>query len=352
VLEFSAVGDLEVEMRSLLGLVVLVAAGCASETSISGGEDAFGVDNPAQLDTQKQEDRIVQVTTPQVDVLFAIDNSCSMAEEQAALTDNFDLFMQFFLQSGLDYHVGVISTDMADPQHQGKLRESRGLRFIDSETEDPTDVFRSMAQMGTSGSGDERGRESIYEAVERKKNGFNKDFIRERGSLHIVIISDEDDHSGTNPIGRNEFAEYLLDLKPNPDNVSFSSIVHPESFSNGGVFGDEEPGAEYLWITRSVGGIEWDIRTEDWGTVLELLGVQASGLKREFFLSQLPVEGSIEVTVLYEGVVFGFTEGDQWVYDPSRNSVRFLEYVPEALAEVYVTYDVLASFQDSEIDSF
>ncbi len=339
-------------MRRLLGLALVLTTACASETDISGNEDAYGVDNPAVLENQQQEDRIVQVTTPQVDVLFAIDNSCSMAEEQQALTENFDAFMQFFLQSGLDYHVGVVSTDMADPQHQGRLREVRGLRYIDPETEDPVDVFEGMARMGTSGSGDERGREAIYTGIELKKNGYNDGFIRDRASLHIVLISDEDDHSNSNPIGRNEFAEYLLDLKPSADNVSFSSIVHPESFSNGGIFGDEEPGANYLWITRNVGGIEWDIRTNEWDTVLELLGVQASGLKREFFLSQLPVEGTIEVTVLYEGVVFGFTEGDQWLYDPQRNSVRFTEYVPEALAEVFITYDVLASLQDEQVDEF
>ena len=339
-------------MRKLTALVALAAIGCVSETDISGNDDAYGVDNPALLENERQEDRIVQVTTPQVDILFAIDNSCSMIEEQTALTANFDKFMQFFLQSGLDYHVGVISTDMDDPQHSGKLRETRGLKYIDSETDEPVDVFESMALMGTSGSGDERGREAVYSAIELKKNGPNKDFIRDRASLHIVLISDENDHSTNNPIGRNEFGEYLLDLKPNSDNVTFSSIVHPESFSNGGVFTDEEPGVDYLWLTRNVGGIEWDIRTNEWDTVLELLGVQASGLKREFFLSQLPVEGSIEVTVQYEGYVFGFIEGDEWVYDPQRNSVQFLEYVPEALAEVYIEYDVLASFQDNQIDGF
>jgi hypothetical protein len=161
-------------MRKLLGLAALLVVGCVSETDLTGNEDAYGVDRPRDLETPKQTDRIVQVTTPQVDVLFAIDNSCSMLEEQANLTENFDKFMQFFLQSGLDYHVGVISTDMDDPTQSGKLREVRGSKYIDAETDEPVDLFEAMARMGTSGSGDERGREAVYTAVELKKNGPNQ----------------------------------------------------------------------------------------------------------------------------------------------------------------------------------
>ena len=48
-----------------------------------------------------------QVTTPEVDVLFVIDNSCSMNNEQSELTANFPSFMAYFLDSGLDYHIGA-----------------------------------------------------------------------------------------------------------------------------------------------------------------------------------------------------------------------------------------------------
>ena len=46
-----------------------------------------------------------------LDILWVIDNSCSMTEEQQALSQNFASFVQYFVGSGLDYHIGVVSTD-------------------------------------------------------------------------------------------------------------------------------------------------------------------------------------------------------------------------------------------------
>ena len=332
----------------LLLLACLGLAACEQEFEISDNSDAYGVDNPQGLKTPTQTDRIVQLTTPEVDVLFAIDNSCSMEDEQVALTDAFDYFMTFFLGSGLDYHVGVVSTDMDDPQQSGKLRDVFGTRWIDNETPDPVTLFTAMAWMGISGSGDEQGREAVYTAIERLENGYNQGFIREAAGLHIVLISDENDGSGNDVIGKREFAEYLLDLKPSANNVTFSSIVITDDLNLGGLVADEQVGSDYLWVTNKVGGIEWDIRSDRWDLVLEQLGVQASGLKREFFLSQLPVENTIQVAVRERQVEYAFDEGDDWVYDPLRNSVVFNEYIPPALSEVLVTYDVLAALQDED----
>ena len=105
---------------------------------------------------------------------------------------------------------------------------------------------------------------------------------------------------------------------------------------------------QYSAITDLVGGIKWSICNDDWGEVLELLGIQAAGLKREYFLSQLPVPDTIVVSVVEEGVTFLFQEEVDWVYNQPRNSIIFNEYVPSPLAAVYVEYEVLASLQDED----
>jgi hypothetical protein len=97
----------------------------------------------------------------------------------------------------------------------------------------------------------------------------------------------------------------------------------------------------------------WSICSSDWSTVLDELGMQAAGLKREFFLSQLPVEDSIEVWVVYEGVTYTFQEGscdDCYTYNAARNSITFNTYVPDPLAEVFIDYDVLAAVQPGDDD--
>lgn len=322
-----------------------IVSGC-SEYDISTSSDVTGTPNPKQLENPVQVDRIVQVTTPQVDVLWVIDNSCSMLDEQNALTSTFPSFMDYFVGSGLDYHVGVVSTDMDAVDHSGKLQSAAGVNFIVPETPDPVNVFSSMASMGTSGSGDEKGIAAAYTAIELKKDGANKDFIREDASLHVVLISDENDFSNGVPITKMEFINYLVGLKAGSNETTFSSIVNCQMAMPGCVLGTplaESAGTDYIDVTNAVGGILSEIHKGDWDVVLEKLGVQATGLKREYFLSQLPVAETIIVYVVEEDVRFDFIEGDDWVYDSSRNSITFLEYVPTALSQVFVEYDILAS---------
>jgi len=328
-------------MRVAQFAFIAVALSACVEYDIQAPLTVNGEPNAPTLESPVVEDRIVQVTTPEVDILWTIDNSGSMADEQQALTDNFPVFMQYFLGSGLDYHIGVISTDNNAANHQGNLREADGVRFIDEETPSPATVFTQMASLGINGSSNESGRATTYKAIELKKDDYNAGFVRESAALHIIVISDEDDHSGNNPISMVEFGQYLVGLKDFPDMVTFSSIVRPPN-GMGGIF-EIDTGTQYIEVTNFVGGILHDIANDDWGVVLEDLGVQASGLKHEFFLSELPVPATIAVTVEEDGSTFEFVEGDDWTYSSSRNSIVFVSYVPNALSTVDINYTALSS---------
>jgi hypothetical protein len=322
-------------------LVGFVFVGC-QEYNISGEQDIYGEPNPKEIETPIVVDSISQVTTPEVDILYVVDNSCSMAVEQNALASNFPRFMDYFLGSGLDYHIGVVSTDMNDPSHSGKLREVAGVRYIDELTENPTAIFSTMAVLGTTGHYDEEGRAAAYTALELRGDGYNAGFMREDATLHVVVISDEPDASTNNPISLNEFIKYLKELKWDSEMVTFSSIVGPPG-GCGTAFDGAEEGVGYLEITDEIGGIKHSICTEDWDQVLDELGMQAAGLKREYFLSQLPVPDSIEVRVVFEGNTFQFDEGSDWTYNGSRNSITFEEYVPDPLAEIKINYELLSA---------
>ncbi|MFK7926693.1 MAG: hypothetical protein AB8H79_00780, partial [Myxococcota bacterium] len=287
-----------------------------------------------------QTDVSIQTPVAAVDVLWVIDNSCSMSEEQAALGRNFGSFINFFVGSDLDYHVGVVSTSFGDAAQRGRLRDGFDKRWIDSDTADPVRDFRRMAEMGIDGSGAERGRDQAWGAIEligRKEGQYNYGFYRDDASLAIIVISDEDDYSSIKTVP--EFADWMKGLKSDPGMVTFSSIV---GFPGGCAI---EEGRDYLAITRSVGGIEWDICNSDWSQVLEDLGVQAAGLKREFFLSAVPVEGTIEVRVDTDGEVERFKEDRDFTYSRVRNSIEFIEFVPQPFADVSIEYQPLSEAQ-------
>jgi hypothetical protein len=325
-----------------------VLLGC-QDYNLAGSSDVGGKYNPPDLSVEAQEDRITQVTVPAVDVLWVVDNSCSMEEEQRALRDNFGSFMQYFTGSGMDYHVGVVSTDMDARQESGKLIEddNRSSRYIDDtlSADDAIESFRQRALLGTAGSGTERGKDAAMAALTTERYDTNAGYYRDEASLSIVVISDEHDQSN---VSVNEFVNWIEGLKTDDDyTVSFSSIVGLDNSCSAA-----ERGTGYLEVTNQVGGIDWSICTEDWSEVLTELGLAAAGLKQEFFLSLVPDESTIAVTVEDpDGTVTPYVVGTDWTYSRPRNSISFTEFTPSPLSVVSITYEVLASNRVGDDDT-
>ncbi|MEQ1505892.1 MAG: hypothetical protein ABMB14_26895 [Myxococcota bacterium] len=328
-------------IRATMTIMAAVWSGCRNEGGVAAPVNEWGEPNPQELTNPVQVDRIAQTTIPSVDVLFVVDNSCSMSEEQLALSTNFPTMLDWFIGSGLDYHVGVVSTDMNNPLEAGRLRTIAGRRWIQDDTASPEGVFGQMVEMGTSGHWEEKGRAAAYTALELLSGTDNLGFVRDGAGMHITVVSDENDASGDSPISRNEWIDYLQDFRWSRRLVSFSSIVGPVT----GCPYIGSPGTEYTSVTDAVGGVTWPICSDDWTEVLDQLGFLAVGLSREFYLSRLPVASTIAVSVDDAGVVVPFDDGE-WTYDASRNSVTFDSFVPEPLAVVQIEYQVLASVND------
>lgn len=164
-----------------------------------------------------------------LDILFVVDSSPSMLEEQAALTASFPLMMDTLstLQGGLpDLHIAVVTTDLGVQNSNavippgvgsgpggcvgtgddGALRtipELGSMRYIeDIEGNNGTrvrnytgalrDVFASLATVGASGCGFEQPLAAVRRALD---NPLNAGFLRADANLAVVIISDEDDCS-------------------------------------------------------------------------------------------------------------------------------------------------------------
>ncbi|MEZ4321350.1 MAG: VWA domain-containing protein [Myxococcota bacterium] len=341
-------------MRNLALLALVAASGCKIEQQIVSSKDNVGIGQPPPVNNPVQTDRIVQVSRPSVDILFVIDNSCSMLEEQSNLAQNFPAFLQYFLTSGLDYHIGVVSTDLEDPDDSGKLQRAFGFNYIDENTPNPEAVFASMVQLGNGGWSVERGRDAVYTALELRRDGErNLGFYRDGAALDVIFVSDEDDQSVL--ISPAEFRQWFTLLKWSPDQATAHSIVEL------GVECEEatDTGSFYLEYAAYTGGAQFSICENDWEPMLETLGIEASGLLREYFLSKIPVLETLEVNViepneLGEDVTIGFNvcaAGQEVVdldcevvFNASRNSIVFLEFIPDPLTEVIATYNILENY--------
>ena len=155
-----------------------------------------------------------------VDILFLIDSSGSMAEEQTKLRNNFERFIQELLNKDVkDFQIGILTTDMDkvfNPNGWGRIVQAdpNTPKIITSSltTKQIVDAFTKNAAVGTKGSNFERHFEAIQAALSKSASGGfvdtdNKGFLREGSLLAIIIISDEDDCSH----------EDKLDEKRTPD---------------------------------------------------------------------------------------------------------------------------------------
>jgi hypothetical protein len=358
-----------------MGLLLALAA--CNEGSIFPDVPDAGPGDEGNLSTPTKTDRIVQVTKPEVDILWVVDNSCSMIEEQTALGKNFPEFIQYFLDSNLDWHIGLVSTDTENPDENGKLIGAGGYKYLDNATPRPEDVFQQMSALGINGSATERGLLAAYRALTQptdKIKQHNAGFYRDDAALHVIVISDEEDQSAPE-VRRNEFVTFLQGLKADEDvPVSLSAIVGPLPGGCHGAGGDAVPGSIYIGVARATGGLTESICDDDWVPLLRDLGLHAAGLRREYFLTEVPVPQTIEVWVedgdtQYHGVdeakitpthtlieeceAEGYYGGScfTFAYDVTRNSITIDQaHVPTELAEVFIHYELLSGLQPERDD--
>ncbi len=269
------------------------------------------------------------------DVLLMVDNSCSMSEEQVKLGDAGSALIAALDTTGVDYHVGVVSSDMDDFAHRGKLRPDSftGAKWVQNDTTDGDEVLDRMVNMGTDGSAMEAGRAAVYTALETLATTDNAGFARDDAALAILVLSDEDDYSDDSIITLPDFITWLDALRT--EQTSFSNIVGPAIPCTDAW----EEGAQYLAVQDAVGGIDLSICEPDYAPFLQDFADYAGGLTRSFQLSQRPDESTIVVFVEDE---FGDTDSydassDAWTYNDATWTV-LLAFAPYKNGTVTVSY--------------
>ncbi len=207
-----------------------LVANCLAVTIASGGiatltgcpEREVADLEPVQV---RVETRQIPVTLHRkFDILFVIDNSGSMKEEQDSLTANFANFINVLnaFPGGLpDVHIGVVTSDMGTANggsaggcsgygdngvmRTGGVPFAGGVNFLRDigDTANPgmriknytgplVDAFRQMASVGTTGCGFEQ---HLAASVAALNSPANAGFLRDDAFLALVYIADEDDCS-------------------------------------------------------------------------------------------------------------------------------------------------------------
>lgn len=263
-----------------------------------------------------QEDRDARA-----DVLFVVDDSASMVEEQVRLTDNFASFLDVLETTAADFRLGVVTTTAEDG---GTLR---GL--FDPETPDLSDAVLDALLVGTDGSRDEQGLATAQLALDGRNEGFPRGDV----PLAIVFVSDEDD------VSPDAVEVYLTRYQEVTTALGVHGIVGdlPEGCATG--TSAAAAGPRYIQAIAATGGHRASICADEYGTLLREVGLDVAGLPDSMPLSEVPQADSIEVTV--DGVLLHHRDVDGWTWSPGDNTIVFHgRAIPRPGMTAVATYQV------------
>lgn len=321
---------------SLVGGLAVLLGACVSDNAV---------------DYQTNIDTFIQSPNNEVDILWVVDNSNSMEQEQAALIAGFQSFAGQLEESGTIFQLGLITTSYDyDAEDLGYLVGDPPFLTNDDDYETE---FAARATVGTGGSDKEKGLEATLGTIQptMTMGGPNDGFIRPSAELLVIWVSDEDDCSDAGALeGQDgntcyserdsltpvvEIVQDLFEVKGDRELVSVGAIVGTAAST----CPDVHEGKRYIEAVHHMGGLVGDICKSDWSGILGDLGLTATGIHRMFQLTQAAQIDTIEVTVDETAVAQDPANG--WTYD---ELTWWLEFhgtaIPPRGSELSVKYTV------------
>jgi len=261
---------------------------------------------------------------PPTDIMFAIDQSCSMDDDQRRLATNFSTFIGLLSSYSNDWQI-IIANDDDGCNQTGILTPSTpGYQtlFTDQVSRGGGTFTEALLTVGA------RAAESASYA-----GGCNYGFMRDGAALHLVLVSDEPEQSSwISGESWSTLVSRVQTAKGDPGMVKISAIAGDYP----GGCGSADAGDGYYQAVGATHG-EFISICSDWAdtTTLEQLA-SASIIQNTFELLQNPIPETISVFV-------NSTEVTGWTYEATSNSVTIDSVDPGEGDLVEISYGGAAS---------
>ncbi|WII72035.1 hypothetical protein QJS83_16350 [Bdellovibrio sp. 22V] len=299
-----------------------------------------------------------------IDILWVIDNSGSMKTSQDNLASNFQAFISRFNQYNYDFHMAVVTTDGWERQFNASSEKARirdgavlqtnprvethsGVFVMDKATPNLSSVFETNIKQGTLGNGDERAFESFKQSL---LDPFNSNFRRADAFLAVIIVSDEEDYSGSSTAFEDasknypvqnyvDFLNSYTDFATNGKNYSVNVISVPDEACKTQLSTDgfaRKISVRLPELADLTGGVKASL-CSNFGSTLELISDSIIQLSAVFKLSREPQEDTIKVVV--DGATVANDPVNGWTYNASDLTITFHgSSVPGANANIQIDY--------------
>ena len=332
--------------------------------------------NPTGSTNTNKTDMFVATADPKVDFVWVVDNSGSMSEEQASVSNNSVTFFNKLNTKHLDFRLGVIATgsngtagtkDTLNPS-SNKAWELWGTGWVNKSDSNAATTFQSNVNVvGLSGSGKESGVFFAERSLGVAPSGITAVTAtvvpRSGAKLIFVILSDEGDHYQCYSGG--SFVSDSNTPTPCSGGVAFdannnvfktngykvysiiglnSSTNQPGTCSGSGTSATtaNNPTTTYYDLAAATGGSSGTICSTDYTALLDNIATQAAGSASAYTLSKTPVSSTLVVKVNGVAVAQDATNG--WQYNSATKTIVFSGTAwPTEGANISVTYDYNSS---------
>lgn len=300
---------------------------CSSENSF------IGKDSEAH-DPIEVEETFIQESLSKVDILWVIDDTSSMRDEQEALQGAFADFASGLEALDLSWQMGFISTDISDASAGVLLGDPW---ILTPDLDDPVAAIELAASVGTDGEAPEAGLGAAWLALsEPLLSTSNRAFRRDDAALHVIVVSDADDSSetvlGPDPVG--SFSTFLAgEAERSGQDARLSAVVGDVPSGCTWEGGAALPGERYAEVASASGGTVDSICSPDLSEVTAALADLSVSWPVSFPLQAEPAADTVRVWVDDVRQTTGFS------VDLSPPTLIF-DDPPAGGAEIRVSYEV------------
>ncbi len=296
------------------------------------------------------DDYFYQSPDDRVDLLWVVDNSSSMGDEQESLALGFEGFVDGLDELGADFQMAVITTTV-------DTEEPTSVRFLGdppilTPADDYVAAFQSRVRVGTGGDDRERGLLAATMALsDEALGGYNQGFIRTDVPLVVIVVSDEEDCSDdglfdgypatecyrqVNALPPVEhYLDQLYDTKITGGDVRIGAIVGTKEAACDDAYASKRY-TDAAVVTRGMVG---NVCESNWDDLMYDIGLAAIGIAKSWQLTETPVEGSLAVWV--DGDSISANPFDGWTYDENARAIVFHgTSVPARGTEIHISYQV------------
>jgi hypothetical protein len=300
-----------------------------------------------------QVESFVQGIDNQLDVLLVVTNSTTMEEYQSRLAAAVPSWFAAAAAKGVNLHVGITTTGLvprdascpggAQGGEAGRLFpvDNSLPRLIDSAAPGAVQALRRNLQVGSC-HGLVQGLETMRAALSAPLiespddprtpllNDGNRGLLRPAGRLAVVFLSDEDDHSGFDPIS---YLQLLRTLKG--PGMAHRTQAHAVVPTDQGCLTAGPPGPRFAEVATQTGGQVLSVCSGSYAGLLDQLTTRAAGPQADFPLAAVPADLPT-MGVRVDGVV---VPAGNWRYDGPTQSLVFASHaVPAPGQRIVVEY--------------